>query len=120
MIGKEDPAPVTQLLPDTLRYPEAVRDPERHRLAERDESPRGIFEIRLERALQFQEGLGVEGGVVELLRREAARFEAIARGAPGKLRVVLLAGEALFLRGGDDPSVHEEAGGRVVVVGREA
>ena len=35
-------------------------------------------------------------------------------------RVVLLAGEALFLRGGYDAAVFDEAGGGVVVVRRDA
>ena len=43
-----------------------------------------------------------------------------ATACDGKPGVVLLAGEALLLRGGDDPAVLDEAGGRIVVVGGDA
>ena len=120
MLGEQDPPAVAQLLPDALGHPEAVRDPERHRLPERGESARGVLEVRLEEALEFQERLVVEGHVVELAGRETSGFEAIPRGASGKLRVVLLAGEALFLRRSHDLPVNEKTRGRVVVVGRQA
>ena len=120
MLGEKDPALVAELLPDALGHPEAVRDPERHRLPERGEPARRVLEIRLEEALELHERLVVERHVVELLGGEPSRLEAVARGVRGKLRVVLLAGEALLLRGGDDLPVDEKTRGRVVVVGRQA
>src|SRR5664280_705185 len=120
MIGEQDPAREGQLFPYALGHPEAVRDPERHRLAKRDESPRRVVEIRLEEALEFHERLVVERDVVEAVGGELARLEAVARRVRGKFRVVLLSREALFLRGGDDRPVDEKTRRRVVVVGREA
>ncbi len=49
-----------------------------------------------------------------------ACVEAILKRVPRKAGVVLLAGEALFLRGGDDLAVHDQRRGAVVIERRNA
>ncbi len=102
---------------DQVRHPELFPDPERHRLEERGEAARRIVEIGLEQAVELEERLVVEADVIELRRPNTGLGETVPGGSEREAVVVLLAGEALLLRGGDDLSVHHQAGRRVVVEG---
>jgi hypothetical protein len=75
-------------------------------------------ERRLEDAVELEDRLLVEGDRVDL--GAAGLGEAVAERVHRHRLVVLLAGEALLLRGCDDHAVLDEAGGGVVVVAGEA
>src|SRR6266571_772505 len=127
MLGEQQPVLDVEVRPELLQFvaqqqllKQLFLEPKRHRHAKRAEPARREGEIRLKQALEFQERLVVEGDVVELVDPHAARFEAIARGAMGKMRVVLLAAETLLLRGGQQPAVLDQTGGTVMVEGGDA
>ena len=94
--------------------------PDRDRLAERLKAARRECEIGLEQAFEFEERLFVEHDVVEFAGGDVRRRQAIADRGGRKIRIVLLAREALFLRGGDDLAVHQQGCGAVVVECRNA
>ncbi len=58
--------------------------------------------------------------MVDLLRLQPALLQAVAKRVRREALIVLLAGEALLLRGGDDASVLDQRGRAVVVEGRNA
>ena len=85
------------------------------------EAARREGEVGLEEPLELEERLVVEGDGVERRRRSSpASGRQYATACAREAGVVLLAREALLLRGGDDLAVDDEAGGRVVVEGRDA
>ncbi len=53
--------------------------------------------------------------MVDLVEPDARRRQAVLDGVPGEPGIVLLAGEALLLGGGDDPAVVEQRGRAVVI-----
>src|SRR3989442_11355983 len=118
MVGVEDVALVAQRVPHLVLYVELVLDPERTRFEKGDQAARRDAQIRLEDALELEEGLVVEAYVRQVLGRYAARPEAVGHGATRERRVPLPAGEPLLLRGGNDIAVSKETGGAVVVEGR--
>ena len=118
MLGVEDVALVAQRVPHLVLYVELVLDPERTRFEKGDQAARRDAQIRLEDALELEEGLVVEAHVRQVLGRYAARPEAVGHGATRERRVPLPAGEPLLLRGGDDLAVSQDTGGTVVVEGR--
>src|SRR4029453_10755068 len=123
MLGEEDLALETvehRLVQEQAPREELVFQPDRHGGEERSKSARRDAEVLLEQALELEQRLVVEADVVELASRQARLTEAVGRGPSGKPGVVLLAGEALFLRGRNDLAVPHHAGGGVVVEGGEA
>ena len=94
--------------------------PERDRHAERAEAARREGEVGLEQPLELQERLVVEDDVVDVAELDAGLGQAVVDRVRGKARIVLLAGEALLLRRGDDAPVLDQRGGAVVVEGRDA
>jgi hypothetical protein len=99
---------------------ELVLHPHRQRGAERAEAARREGEVGLEQPLELEERLVVEGDVVDLGELRAGRFQAGADRLVREGRVVLLAREALFLRGGDHLAVAQQRRGAVVVVRGDA
>ena len=83
------------------------------------EAPRREREIGLEQPLELQERLVVEGDEVDVAPRDAGLRAGNSAARSRESRVVLLAGEALFLRGGDDLAVAHERGGAVVIERRD-
>ena len=80
-------------------------------------SPRREGEIGFEQALELEERLVVEDDESTSLEAMPPSAQAIGDGVCGKAGIVLLAREALLLRGGDDCAIHDERGGAVVVEG---
>ena len=99
---------------------EFLADPEGQGLAERPEAGGRIRQIGLEESLELQQGLVVKPHPVEVGRRDPGLGQAVFDGLRREPRVVLLAGEAFFLRGGHDPAVDHQRRGRVVIEGRDA
>ncbi len=102
---------------ELARRVELLLQPERQPHQEQLEAARRVGEVGLEQAVELQERLVVEGDVVEVTRRDAGFVEAVAHRVRGKVVVVLLAGEALLLRGRDDRPVAHQAGRAVVIEG---
>jgi hypothetical protein len=94
--------------------------PQRQRHAKRREAARAAGEIGLEQALELEERLVVEHDPVDVLELNAGLLQAIVDGEPRIAGVELLAGEALFLRGGNEPAVLDDRRGAVVIEGGEA
>ena len=67
-------------------------------------------QIGLQQPLELQQRLVVEADVVEIARASRPGLgQAVVDGVLRKPGVVLLAGEAFFLGGGDDPAVDDQA-----------
>ena len=94
-------------------------DPHRHRHAEGGEALRGVGEIGLEQALELDERLLEEDDVVDVVEVDLPGLETVPIAWSGKPAIVLLAGEALLLRGRDDAAVLDEGGRAVVIKGAE-
>ena len=127
MIGEQQPLlpidvriDLLQALPQQPLLEQLFLQPERDRQPERTEAARRERQIGLEQPLELDERLFVEHHVVEIGRFHAGLIEAIADRGRRKPRVVLDAGEALLLRGGDDAAVDDQRRGAVVIEGRNA
>ncbi len=85
-----------------------------------ERKPRGAKrEIGFEQALELQERLVVEDDVVDVVELDAGlRRGNTAIALCGKAGIVLLAREALLLRGRDDLAVLDQRRGAVVIEGR--
>src|SRR4029450_5309473 len=84
------------------------------------EAARCVGEIGLEQALELQERLVVEGDVVDVLKLDVGLVEAVLHGVLREARIVLLAREALLLRGADEMAVLDQRGGAVMIESRYA
>ncbi len=76
-------------------------------------------ELGADDAVEGEEGEVVEDDGGELFGLDEGLSEAVVDGVAREAWVVLLAREALLLRGGDDLAVADEGRGRVVVEGRD-
>ena len=127
MLGEEQPllpfdigGQRLQLLVQEPLLEQLLAQPERQRHAEGGVALGREGEIGLEQPLEFQEGLVVEGDVIDLLRLQPALFQAVAKRVHREALIMLLAGEALLLCGGDDASVLDQCCRTVMVEGRDA
>ncbi len=122
VLGEEQPVRPVEgrlvvLKPSTQQtfLEQLLLEPDRHRHAERPEATRREGDIGLEQALKLQERLVVEGHVVDGAQADAGFLQAIGNRGPGKAGIVLLAGEPLLLRRGDDAAIVDQVGGAVVI-----
>src|SRR5690242_1552156 len=90
-------AELRKLAREQILEEELLAQPERDRHAEALEPARRESEIALEQALELQKRLVVEGDEVDLRETHARLAQAVGKCLRGKMRVVLLAGEALLL-----------------------
>src|SRR3954452_3632426 len=111
---------ILQFLDQRPALEELVLDPHRQRGAERREALRRKGEIGLEQPLELEERLVVERDEVDLRRPCPGRRQAGGDRLVREARVVLLAREAFFLRGGGYLAVDEERRRGVVVIRRDA
>src|SRR3984957_20952095 len=80
-------------------------EPERNRHFERAKATRRKRYIGFQQPLEFEERLVVEHDMVEAVGVDAGFRPEIGDGVVRKIRVMLLAGKALLLRGGDDAAL---------------
>src|SRR4029453_2596527 len=121
MLAKEHfPAIAFDPLPDVVGHPELVSQPQRHRHEVGPQSSRRGRGVGLEQAVELDERLLVETDQVQLAGLEVGFTQAVFDGARWEAGVVLLAGESLFLRRGNDAAVLYKTGGRIVVVRRKS
>src|SRR6266850_149992 len=127
MLGKQQaPLPIDlvielrELIRQQAPLEQFLLDPQRQRLPERCEPPRGKREIGLEQTLELQEWLVVERHELQIAGTGRGRFQAPSDGPVRKPRIVLLPREALLLRGGNYLPVFYQRRGAVVVIGRYA
>src|SRR5206468_1258088 len=93
---------------DEAAQVDLVLQPDRHRLAEAAEPAGGERQVRFQQPLELRQRLLEVGDVVELARRQPGLAQTILDRPAREAGVVLLAGEALLLGGGDDLAVHDE------------
>ncbi len=104
------------LAADVVRHPQLLAEPERHRHQVRLPAQRRRCHVGLEEPRELDERLLIEPDVVDLRRRDAGFTQAVLDRLVRKRGVVLLAREALLLRGRDNAAVLDQAGRRVVVI----
>ena len=78
-----------------------------------------VGEVGFEQALELDEWLVVEDDAVDVLEFDAPGAQAIVDGEARIAGIEFLAGEALFLRGGNDATVLDQRCGAVVIERRE-
>jgi hypothetical protein len=103
---------------DGQRNPELFLHPDRQGHQERPQPERRHGKIGLQEAVELGQGLVVEGDSVQLAGADAALRQAIAQGVDGKGGIVLLAREALLLRGRHDAAITNQTGGAIVIAFR--
>ncbi len=107
-------------LVDLVGHPALVLEPGGDGLEEGAEAFGRDLGIGGEEAGELGDGLVVEHHQIEIARADLALTQAVGSGVDRDAGVVLLAGEALFLGGGDDLAVAHQAGAAVVVEGADA
>ena len=106
--------------PDQPGLLQLLAEPHRHGRDEAREPGRGVREIGFEQPLELAQRLLVEDDIVEVLDRDLRFAEAVLDRQVREAGIVLLAGEALLLRGRHDLPVAHEAGRAVVIERRNA
>src|SRR5437016_14103190 len=108
MFGEKQPRTIElliefpKLLSQQALLEQLFLQPQRNRHLEGAETCRRQRDIGLEQPLEFQERLVVESDMVDVGKPRACGLQTIADRMHRKRRVVFLAREAFFLRGGDD------------------
>src|SRR5262245_30877840 len=109
-----------QLVLEKALQEHLLLEPDGHGRHEGSDAPRRERQVRLEQALQLDEGLVVEGDVAQVAEADPALAQAVARGVNREPRVVLLPREALLLGRRHDLAVAHQTRGAVVVEGGDA
>src|SRR5258706_906346 len=120
VLRKDDGAFEVQRLLQLRFHPDLLFDPNRDRFKEGVNAARRIGQIRVQQAIELDEGLFVERNETKFIRRDAAFAQTIVDGVPGKALVMFLACESFFLRRRDNHPIAHQARRAVVVVGRDA
>ena len=127
MLGKQQPLfpvdflaeMILQRVTDDGFLEELFFEPYRKRRHKAAKPARCEGEVGLEQSLELQKRLVVENDMIDIGGLEPAFGETIIDGVRRKPRVVLLAGESLFLRSRDDLAIHDQTCRRVVIIGRQ-
>src|SRR2546423_7397551 len=117
VLGEYDFTVVTELLPDQLFHPDFFFDPERNGFEEGLNARWDARQVGMEDAVEFDEGFFVKGDKFNVIDLDASFPQTIFDGEFWKRGIVLLASEALFLGGGDDPAVAHQTSGAVMIKG---
>src|SRR5437899_10494500 len=114
VLAEEDLAAKSRYtLPDIVGHPELVAQPDRQRRKIRAQTARSAGRVRLDEPIELDQGLLVEADEIEIGGRNSAFPQAIFDRALRKARIVLLAGESLFLSGSDNAAVLDQARRRI-------
>ena len=95
-------------------------EPDRHCHAKGGETLGRKGQIGFEQAFEFQERLIVEDDMVDAFERAAGGLKAIGDRLQWKARIMLLAGESLFLCCRNDAAILHDRGSAIMVEGRDA
>ena len=120
MLGEQDRAvsgQAVEFVADGLAQVKFLRQPAGQHPQPRRQPGRGDGQEALEHPRKLNDRLVVKHNRVEIARREAALFQTKPDRVLGEPLVVLAARKPFLLRGGGDPPVHQQHGGRVVVIG---
>src|SRR5262245_23648658 len=121
VLAKEHfPVITCDTLPDVVRHPELVSQPQRHRHEVGPQPSRGSCGVGLKQSVELDERLLVETNQVEIASLEAGLMQTVLDGARWEAGVVFLAGEPFFLCRGRDLAVFHKTGGRIVVIRRKS
>ena len=104
-----------KLVAQELLLEQLLLQPQRDRHAEGAEAPGSECEIGFEQPFELEERLVVERDMIDVGEADAGLGQAIGDGVMRETGIVLLAGEALLLGGGDDLSVDDQCRGAIVV-----
>src|SRR5580658_3260717 len=122
VFGKKQPvnpieifAVALQLILEEAALEQFLAHPERNRHLEGTQPPWRERDVGFQKALELQERLVVKDDIVDGGEIHACEREAELHGMGGKARVMFLAGEALFLRRGDDLSIAKKSRRTVVI-----
>ena len=85
-----------------------VLQPDRHGLPETPKAPRRVGQVGFQQPIELEEGFVIKSDVVQLLRLDAAGFQAVGNRMRRKFRIVFLACEPLLLGGGNDLAIHDK------------
>src|SRR6185503_9189901 len=120
MLGIEDLAAISQLVLQLLVDVQLVFDPQRAGKQERAKPARHHPQIRLEDPLELEQRLVVEAHGGKIRHADPRRRQAVVHRTPRKIRITLLAGQALLGDGGNDLAVAQQTGRTVVIKGRDS
>ena len=115
VVAEEHGHLAVELALDQLRDPQLLLEPDHHALPVEANAQRGRAQMGFEQAFESQQWLVVKADTVEVFDPDARLLQAVAYGVGGKIWVVLHARKALFLRGGDNFSIADQASGAIVV-----
>jgi len=115
MVGKQDFALESQVLPDVLLDPELLLDPERYGFEKRAQAAGAVLRIGLKETLELDERLFVEDDEVQVRYPALSHLQAFVDCPRRKVVIVLDAAEAFLLQSGHDSPFFQETGGAVVV-----
>ncbi len=109
MFAEQDLAGVAlEMAGDLVRQPQLAAKPQRHRHDVGAQAARRGSDVGLQQPLELQQRLFIKTDEIELPGGNASLAQAIRHRVRGKRRIVLLAGEALFLRRGHDASILDQ------------
>src|SRR5690242_6166411 len=97
-------------------YPELIAKPRDHSFPENSVRARKALHAGEQQSLELNEWLFEESDIIEISRIDRAGFETEINGVLGKIVVVLLAGETLFLGCRNELSVAEKSSRCIVKI----
>ena len=123
MLGEQDRAvgrQAVELVADGLAQVEFLREPGWQHPQPRRQAGRCDGQKTLEHPRKFDDRFVVKHNRIEIGQADAALLQTKTDSVFGKAFVVFAARKAFLLRGGNDPAIDQQRGGRVVVISGDA
>lgn len=121
VLAEEDFFPgYAELVLDQVTDPDFIAEPSQHRFAKDAQRARKGLHAGEQQALELKERLFEEDQIIEVRRLDSGAAQAKVDGILGKAIVVLFAGEPLLFGSGDQLSVTQQSGRRVVKIAGNA
>ncbi len=76
--------------------------------------------IGSEKTIELRVGVFVENHIINVFLSDSAGFQTEAHGVVREARITFYARKSFFLGGSDDNAIFDQAGSRVVIIGRDA
>jgi hypothetical protein len=115
MLSKEDISLISDTLPDDLLDVQFLAEPNGKGLQPRPQPFGSDRQISQEQALKSQEWFVVKNDIGQILCHDVRLFQAIPDSVFRKSGIVFLPCEALFLSGGNNFTITDQAGGTIMV-----